>query len=99
LWAEGVENGKSAGFKTPVFYHRCNSVAGTRRQKRYRLSWITMIRGWLYAISIRVLPQTVMIIRRRSHFAASQNLVAIGGIADIGSGWDWMPRWRMNPKH
>src|SRR3974377_907183 len=27
--------------------------------------------------------------------AASQNLVVIGGIADIGCGWDWMPRWRM----
>src|SRR6516165_6896312 len=29
------------------------------------------------------------------HFAASQNSVAIGGIADIGCGSDWMPRWRM----
>ena len=24
------------------------------------------------------------------NFAASQNLVAIGGIADIGCDWDWM---------
>src|SRR6516225_2584641 len=24
-----------------------------------------------------------------------QNLVAIGGIADIGCEWVWMPRWRM----
>jgi len=26
------------------------------------------------------------------HFAASLNFFAIGGIADIGCGWDWMPR-------
>ena len=32
------------------------------------------------------------------HFATSQSLFAIGGIADIGCGWDWMPRWRMTPK-
>src|SRR6516165_5409491 len=30
------------------------------------------------------------------HFAVSINLVAIGGIADIGRRWDWMPRWRMS---
>ena len=27
------------------------------------------------------------------HFAASLNLVAIGGIADIGRRWDWMPQF------
>ena len=26
------------------------------------------------------------------HFAASLNLVAIPGMADIGCDWDWMPR-------
>ena len=26
------------------------------------------------------------------YFAALLNLVAIGGIADIGCDWDWMPR-------
>ena len=29
------------------------------------------------------------------HFAASLNLVSIGGVADIGCGSDWMPRWGM----
>ena len=29
------------------------------------------------------------------HFVASQSLVAIGDIADIGRRWGPMPRWRM----